>query len=491
MINSTVNFVRLSGNGATVDFAYPFRVMSNSHIRVFLNGALLSDGYTINTSNSTVTFNSAPNSGTENVVLARETDAVQLTQFPEGTKFPSGVVESSFDWNTLTEQDLRLATRRSLRLSIPSYIGNEDFTLDASAAARAGKTILFTASGQGITLGPTADQISLAQTYAEAAQTYMEAAQDAANSSETVSAIANAKGDLLVASANDTLARLAVGTNGKVLAANSSATLGVSWETPGSFITQLPAGTIYGLHIDNSATDATNDIDIQPGEAVSTDDAVDRVLLSLSGAIGKRLDATWSTGHGNGMRSSSVALANTTYHIFLIRVSGVDDIGADTDADATNLIADHSVTHYRRIFSIVRSAGSIRQFIHARDYVYWKVPIADWLDVIASTGTLVQLSVPSGISPIAIVNISGNGGTARGFNVYHPDQTAAAVPTGLNSAPGACVAATYTDASDVLRFAARVNVPTSSAGQIRLSSIASSVACVTTQGYIDDRGRIG
>ena len=42
--------------------------------------------------------------------------------------------------------------------------------------------------------------------------------------------IADAKGDLLVATAADTIARLAVGTNGYTLVADSAAAAGVSWQ---------------------------------------------------------------------------------------------------------------------------------------------------------------------------------------------------------------------------------------------------------------------
>jgi len=42
----------------------------------------------------------------------------------------------------------------------------------------------------------------------------------------------NAKGDLLSASANDTLSVLSVGSNGQVLTANSAAASGLSWATP-------------------------------------------------------------------------------------------------------------------------------------------------------------------------------------------------------------------------------------------------------------------
>jgi hypothetical protein len=44
--------------------------------------------------------------------------------------------------------------------------------------------------------------------------------------------LADAKGDLIAATANDTFARLAVGSNSKVLVADSAATPGVKWDLP-------------------------------------------------------------------------------------------------------------------------------------------------------------------------------------------------------------------------------------------------------------------
>lgn len=67
--------------------------------------------------------------------------------------------------------------------------------------------------------------------------------------------LVDAKGDLLVGTANDTIARQAVGTDGEALVADSTATAGVAWATP-TDTTKMPlaGGTFTGAI---TGTDAT------------------------------------------------------------------------------------------------------------------------------------------------------------------------------------------------------------------------------------------
>lgn len=54
------------------------------------------------------------------------------------------------------------------------------------------------------------------------------------NSSGISATIVDAKGDLIAATAADTVARLGVGTNGQILTADSTAATGLKWATPAS-----------------------------------------------------------------------------------------------------------------------------------------------------------------------------------------------------------------------------------------------------------------
>jgi hypothetical protein len=75
--------------------------------------------------------------------------------------------------------------------------------------------------------------------------------------------IVDAKGDLIAATANDTPARLAVGTNGQILTADSTAATGIKWATPATaasgltLITSATFSAVSSVSLPNSTFSST------------------------------------------------------------------------------------------------------------------------------------------------------------------------------------------------------------------------------------------
>ena len=97
------------------------------------------------------------------------------------------------------------------------------------------------------------------------------------------STLVDAKGDILAATAADTIARLAVGTDGQVLTADSTQTTGIKWATPsGGSGTEL--SSVYPLSAYGFFT-ASTDLDKFNGGAALTDAWFARVFVPAGKAI--------------------------------------------------------------------------------------------------------------------------------------------------------------------------------------------------------------
>lgn len=232
-------------------------------------------------------------------------------------------------------------------------------------------------------------------------------------------------------------------------------------------------GHIFGLTLANNATDATNDIDIAAGQCASSD--VDPVLIILASALTKRLDAAWAVGNNNGGLDTG-SIANTTYHVWLIRRPDTGVVDALFSASATSPTMPANYTQKRRIGSIVRASAAIRGFQQSGDTFWWNAAATTDVSVTNQgvTPTLRTLTLPVGLEVEAIL-------TGNWFNV---NATLSIVTPGFSGVP----MTSYSNSTFGL-FNTRVLTNTSAQISTVSSAAASSQSFrVDTLGWVDTRG---
>lgn len=252
-------------------------------------------------------------------------------------------------------------------------------------------------------------------------------------------------------------------------------------------LASVPRGQIFGLTLSNNVSDATNDVDISAGQAAS--DATSPATLTLAASITKRLDAAWSVGTNQGGLDTG-AIADTTYHVWLIQRSdtGVVDVLFSTSASSPTMPTNYD--RKRRIGSVVRASGAILAFTQVGDEFLLTTPVLDVNATNPGTSAVLRtLSVPSGIKVQAMVNVHISQLTSGRSVVYvsSPDQTDTAPSIG--AAPGGLIAPSVGSNDESIQF---MRVRTNTSAQIRTrhsASGASDVIRIATQGWIDTRGR--
>ncbi|KKK99391.1 hypothetical protein LCGC14_2633230, partial [marine sediment metagenome] len=254
----------------------------------------------------------------------------------------------------------------------------------------------------------------------------------------------------------------------------------------------LPRSYLAGLKLSNG-TDATNDIDIAVGTARNnTNDG----NLTLAAAVGKQIDVTWAAGGTPGTPtgglSSSLTLTNDTwYHVHLILVSGVVEVGFDTSVVAANLITDHSATKFRRIASVRRLTATNLAFFQIGDrFILADPPLDVDADNPGTSAVTPTLLVPLGVNVEAILNVHffNNHATISYLYISAPNANDE-VPSETAAPLGNLVAS-----NDMARENDKLQVMTDTSSQVRYRLSASNGAGVTrvrmaTLGWIDRRGR--
>lgn len=230
---------------------------------------------------------------------------------------------------------------------------------------------------------------------------------------------------------------------------------------------ELYRGIISGLTLSNNVTDATNDIDIATGSAGS--DGATPVLMTLSSALTKRLDGSWAVGTGNGGLDTG-AIANTTYHVWLIQRSDTGVVDALFSTSATSPTMPTNYDRKRRIGSIIRSAGAILPFVQTVDFFDLNPAIATGSIAATTSAGLATLTVPTGIKVRAKISLVSARVGANQVYVSDPAKTHSVQDLALNG-------------ND--RAGALIECVTDTSGRVNISANASFTVTYTTIGWTD------
>lgn len=245
-----------------------------------------------------------------------------------------------------------------------------------------------------------------------------------------------------------------------------------------------PMGHIFDLTMSNAA-DTVNDITVATGEAV---DESGEVLMKLTGALTKQLDANWAVGNNAGGLNTGAKANNTWYEVHLIyrQDTGVVDVMFTTTANRETLPANY--THHRRIGWIRNNATpTILAFTQVGDYFTLTTPINDIAVTKTTTATAAALTVPP--NSIARFRAGADGNTS--VNANSAVLFKETVETGANPALGSGVASLgYMDLA-TCAAGGHFELRTNGSSQITHDSeVAQGTLDVSTFGWIDRRRRM-
>jgi hypothetical protein len=471
-LSTTTNRVAYVGNGVTTAFAVPFQFFDAADLIVkavvIATGVeslkALTTDYTVSGgagSTGTVTALVAPAS-TVKWMIYRDRTRTQALDLVAGDPLPAENTESQLDKIVMQVQRAHDLASRSLRqpegdTTAIDYLPN--------VVDRASMFLAFDSDGD-----PIASEAPVAGTGTPVSVFGATLIDDAsaADAQTTLGVPPNER------SITGTTGLLGGGT----LAADRTITLDPSYLR----------GYLSGLTISNNAGDATNDIDIAVGIAV---DSTRAAFMVLAAALTKRLDAAWAVGTNQGGLDTG-AIANTTYHVHLIRRpdTGVIDVLFSTSPTAPTMPTNY--TQFRRIGSFVRASAAILPFKQRGDFFELVTPVADISGTNPGTSeaTRTLASMPTGISAVArVLHVIDNGDATALYSLLSAlDTTNVAPAITASQTPGSGTAA-----GQARTVGAQLDIATNTSAQIR-SRVSYSSANVTeiirSLGWTDDRGRV-
>ncbi len=197
-VTATTRKKLYNGDNSTTVFPWDFRLTEESQMHVYIDGAEKAQGdatypWTISgvpgeSGNVTFTLNPPP-TGTGNVLLVREMDFDQQTDYQDFDPFPPDTHEEALDKLCMQVQEVNEEVSRATKTAIDDVTG-ADYTLPQPVP---GSIIgMWNPGGTAIDIGPTADEVSNAQTYANQAANSAASAAGSATTANNAAASAAA-----------------------------------------------------------------------------------------------------------------------------------------------------------------------------------------------------------------------------------------------------------------------------------------------------------
>lgn len=187
--------------------------------------------------------------------------------------------------------------------------------------------------------------------------------------------IVDAKGDLIAATAADTVARLAVGTNGQVLTADSAEATGMKWASSAAGgMTLISTGSMSGASVSVSLTSGyVNYMWIVQGAQLS---ANDQIFFRINGNSSGVYQSSYTTRQGTGSGQNYVSYTNNATSLL---IDGTCTSGSDINFVFQVFNVDTTAQHAFNLASNwVSGLGESQQ---------------NWVGKYSTTGAITSLSV--------------------------------------------------------------------------------------------------
>jgi len=259
-------------------------------------------------------------------------------------------------------------------------------------------------------------------------------------------------------------------------AATARATLGISTD-------KAPRAYIAGLTMSNNAG-GTTAIDVAAGVARDSTNFID--LVASSAITNKILGTAWAAGNSQGMLDTG-AIGNNTYHIYAIRKDSDSSVDVLASLSASSPTMPVGYTYFRRIGSVIRSAGAILKFVQDGDVFSLVDPVNDVADSNFGTSAVSRtLTVPNGIRVRAVMAVYSEATGGTNYGILTDLSTTDTAPTvTINS-----LSVTPTGGTASMSGAQSVYTNTSRQIRSRYSNAGTAIKLnITTMGWEDTRGR--